>query len=79
MGKPSEEDRVEILKVRMKGMPADPDIRYEEIAKQLEGFSGAQLRLVCTDAAYTAMNDEENHEQTIKQRHFLQVIQSQSR
>ena len=77
MGKPSEEDRVEILKVRMKGMPADADICYEEIAKQLEGFSGAQLRLVCTDAAFAAMNDQENREQTIKQRHFLQVIHSQ--
>lgn len=79
MGKPSLEDRIEILKVRTKKMPIASDIDFEEIARKVDGFTGAQLRLVCTDAAYAAMNDPSNAEQTINQRHFLEVIHSMSK
>lgn len=79
MGKPSQEDRIEILKVQTKEMPIDQDVRLEEVSKRLEGFSGAQLRLLCTDAAYAALNDKENVEQTIKQKYFMQALSSLSR
>lgn len=79
MGKPSQEDRIEILKVQTKEMPLDQDVSLEEVSKRLDGFSGAQLKLLCTDAAYAALNDKENVEQTIKQKHFIQALNSLSR
>ena len=45
------------------------------LAKQLDDQSVAQIRAVCTNAAYNAMNDKENKEQTIKQIHFIQSLQ----
>ena len=74
MDKPSEEDRIEILRVQTKQMPIDPDVSFEEIGKQLEGYTGAQLRLLCTDAAMNAIKDTDNQEQTIKHKHFIQAL-----
>ena len=75
MGKPNEEDRLEILQVITKQMPIDQDVCLDMLAKQLDDQSVAQIRAVCTNAAYNAMNDKENKEQTIKQVHFIQSLQ----
>ena len=43
---------------------------------------GAELSLLCKDAALAAMRDERNHknpEQTIKQKHFLSILTNSRR
>ena len=46
--------RREILSIHAEGLPLDPTIDLAAIAEQAEGFSGAELELVCKKAAILA-------------------------
>ncbi len=56
VGLPDEQGRAEILKIHMHTMNV-ADVRQETIAIQTGGFSGAELRAVCTEAGYFAIRD----------------------
>jgi 26S proteasome regulatory subunit T4 len=42
----------QILKIHANGITKHGEIDYESIVKLSEGFSGADLRNVCTEAGY---------------------------
>ncbi len=52
---PDEKTRLEILKVHTRSMPLAEDVSLTELAKELEGFTGADIDGLCREAAMTAL------------------------
>ncbi len=52
---PDIESRLEILKIYTKEMPLDKEIDFTYIQKNTKGYSGADLKAICTEAAMNAM------------------------
>ena len=55
VGLPDAEARLHILKIHAKGMPTDPDLDLEQIARATGGYSGADLEALCREAALVCM------------------------
>jgi len=52
---PGEQGRMEILKIHSKNLPKKGAIDFDAICKLSEGFNGADLRNVCTEAGMLAI------------------------
>lgn len=52
---PDESGRIELFKINMKGLEVDPDVNFEELASKCEGYSGADVAIVCRDASFMSM------------------------
>ena len=39
--------RTELLKINLREVELDPDIQLEDIAEKIEGYSGADITIVC--------------------------------
>lgn len=66
---PNESSRVEILKIHASSLAKSGDIDYEAVVKLAEGFNGADLRNICTEAGMFAIRDERDytlHEDFVK-------------
>ena len=48
---PDERGRKEILKIHTRGMPLDKDINLDELANKTIGFTGADIEVLCKEAA----------------------------
>jgi len=48
---PDERGRKEILQIHTRGMPLDKDVNFEEIANKTIGFTGADIEVLCKEAA----------------------------
>ena len=48
---PDERGRKEILKIHTRGMPLDKDINFDELANKTIGFTGADINILCKEAA----------------------------
>lgn len=57
IGLPNEAGRTEILKIHAKPMTIKGEIDFEAIGKISDGFNGADLRNVCTEAGMFAIRD----------------------
>lgn len=55
MQPPDEADREEIFRVHTKKIPCGPDVRLRELAVLTEGYTGADIKLVCREAAISAL------------------------
>jgi len=58
---PSESSRLEILKIHAKEIAKHGDIDYEAIIKLADGFNGADLRNVCTEAGMFAIRADREY------------------
>lgn len=58
---PTEVGRSEIIKIHAKPMTKKGDIDYEAIAKLSDGFNGADLRNICTEAGMFALRQERDY------------------
>ncbi|GAA5996409.1 uncharacterized protein JCM10292_007588 [Rhodotorula paludigena] len=58
---PNEVARMEILKIHAQPIRKHGEIDYEAIVKLTEGFNGADLRNVCTEAGMFAIRDERDY------------------
>ncbi|KAH8547638.1 26S protease regulatory subunit 10B [Umbelopsis sp. PMI_123] len=58
---PNEQGRLEILKIHSASIAKHGDIDYEAIVKLSDGFNGADLRNVCTEAGMFAIRDERDY------------------
>jgi 26S proteasome regulatory subunit T4 len=56
--RPDEQGRLEILKIHAKGINKSGDIDYEAVVKLSDGFNGADLRNVCTEAGMFAIRED---------------------
>ncbi len=67
IGVPDIDGVEQILKIHTKNMKLQKGFSYKKIAKLLEGFSGAEINAVCTEAGYAAIRD---NRYTIKMKDF---------
>ncbi|MGQ9469732.1 MAG: CDC48 family AAA ATPase [Nitrososphaerales archaeon] len=55
IGVPNADSRLEILQIHTRGMPLAPDVNLKKIAYEAYGYSGADLRALCREAALKAL------------------------
>ena len=86
LGLPNHEDRVAILEVHNRTRPLASDVQLEQIARQTEGFSGAELEQLSREAAMTALRESVAQEENqivpgfqITRRHFQQVCDAMTK
>jgi len=58
---PNDAARVDILKIHIRPISVEGDVDYEAIAKLADGFNGADMRNVCTEAGMFAIRAERDH------------------
>jgi len=68
---PSKEARLEILKIHSKNMNFDKKTNFDSLIRRMDGFSGAEIRAVCTEAGYFAIRENRTF---VKKEDFLQSI-----
>ncbi|KAJ2155901.1 hypothetical protein GGF46_005531 [Coemansia sp. RSA 552] len=54
---PEEADRVQILKIHLRGEELDPDVDLQGLAKRTASFSGSDLKNLCVAAAQAALRE----------------------
>merc|ERR1712157_679081 len=55
---PNEQGRLDILKIHSRPIATHGEIDFESVVKLSDGFNGADLRNVCTEAGLFAIRDE---------------------
>jgi transitional endoplasmic reticulum ATPase len=55
IGVPNVEGRLEILQIHTRGMPLSEDIDLQELASELHGYTGADIKALCREAAMKAL------------------------
>lgn len=55
VGVPNSEGRLEILQIHTRGMPLDSDVDMKRLAEESYGYTGADLRALCREAALGAL------------------------
>ena len=68
---PNKEARLEIFKIHSKNMSFDKSINIEVLTSRMEGFSGAEIKAVCTEAGYFAIR---NNRTFVTKEDFLKAI-----
>lgn len=59
---PDEESRLAIFKVHTKDMPLAKDVKLSRLAKNTEGYVGADIEAVCREAAMLTLREDINSE-----------------
>lgn len=70
---PNEQARLDILKIHAKPLNKDADIDFDPIVKLSEGFNGADLRNICTEAGLFALRDQRD---SISNEDFLKAVRT---
>ncbi|CAN8279633.1 unnamed protein product [Cochlearia groenlandica] len=73
VGPPNEADREAILKIHLRKIPCSSDICLKELASITEGYTGADISLICREAALTAL-EETLEAEDISMRHLKAAI-----
>ena len=55
MGPPDQKDREEIFRVHLHKMPCSSDVSVEDLALLADGYTGADIFLICREAAIAAI------------------------
>ena len=55
---PEEDARMKIMKIHTKGMSVVKGLNYKVLARDTEGFSGADLRALCVEAGMKAIKNK---------------------
>jgi transitional endoplasmic reticulum ATPase len=55
VGVPNAEGRLEILQIHTRGMPLSDDIDLQDLASELHGYTGADIKALCREAAMKAL------------------------
>lgn len=70
---PNEQSRLEILKIHAKPLRTRGDIDFDAIVKLAEGFNGADLRNVCTEAGLFALRENRD---SISNEDFMKAVRT---
>jgi transitional endoplasmic reticulum ATPase len=54
---PDEEHRAQLFENYIKGVPAEKDIDFKKLAKETEGYTGADIASLCREAKTKALNE----------------------
>ncbi|KAM3690750.1 hypothetical protein ACJW31_09G143600 [Castanea mollissima] len=57
VGPPNKTDREEIFRIHLRKIPCSADISINELASLTEGFTGADISLICREAAVAAIEE----------------------
>ncbi len=71
VGLPDENGILEVLKVHTREMNLQK-VKLKELVKEMAGFSGAEVRAVCTEAGYFAIRNNRDH---VTHQDFLEAIE----
>lgn len=55
MGPPNEVDREEIFRIHLRKIPFSSDVYIKELACLTKGYTGADISLICREAAISAI------------------------
>ena len=66
---PDEDGRMEIFKVHTKSVPIAKDVNLKELAKQTDGYSGADIEGLVREAVMSALRENKNAKE-VKKKHF---------
>ena len=55
---PDKEGRLDIFKIHSKAMSLEKDVNVNKIVENMEEFSGAEIKAVCTEAGYFAIRND---------------------
>ena len=58
---PNESSRIEILKIHASGIAKHGEMDYDSIVKLTDGFNGADMRNVCTEAGMFAIRSDRDY------------------
>ncbi len=53
---PNEDGRLEILLIHTRGMPVSDDVDLKDLASELHGYTGADIKSLCREAAMKSIN-----------------------
>jgi len=70
---PDKKTRLEILEVHTKHSPLTKDIDLEEVSKQLDGFSGADIQALVKESAMNALRQSKDSKEITK-KHFEDAL-----
>ena len=70
---PDQKGRLQILKIITRDMPLAKDVDLEQIARDTEMFSGADLNNLCKEAALNALREDINAKE-IRKKHFNMAL-----
>jgi len=70
---PNEEGRLNILKIHTKNMPLAKNINLINIAKETEGFTGADLEALSRESAMIALRQSLDSKE-VKKEHFMKAL-----
>ncbi|MHA1738368.1 MAG: AAA family ATPase, partial [Candidatus Heimdallarchaeota archaeon] len=65
--------REKILEIFTKNMPLADDVDIKALAKEIEGFSGADVESLCREAAMLSLREDMNS-QIVKLKHFKAAL-----
>jgi proteasome regulatory subunit len=68
---PSKEARQDIFKIHSRDMSFDRKINFDAVVGNMENFSGAEIKAVCTEAGYFAIRNGRSH---VTREDFLKAI-----
>ncbi len=71
---PDVDGRISIFKIHTKNMPVDETININQLAKETEGYTGADIESLCREAGMLALREDKNAK-LIKLKHFEMAMQ----
>ncbi|MFW9923040.1 MAG: CDC48 family AAA ATPase [Candidatus Thorarchaeota archaeon] len=71
---PDQKSRLKILEIFTKNMPLNEDVDIKELAKVMEGYTGADIETVCREAAMLSLREDMNNE-IVYHKHFQAALQ----
>ena len=74
---PTEKAREEIFKIHIKGMPITKDVKIKELAKETDGYVGADIEAVCRESAMLALRKDMDAKK-INKKHFEDALKKVS-
>ncbi|XVF13657.1 hypothetical protein REPUB_Repub08aG0226800 [Reevesia pubescens] len=73
VGPPNENDREDIFRIHLHKIPCSSDVSLKELAHLTEGCTGADISLICREAAITALEESLDAEE-VTMRHLKAAI-----
>lgn len=70
---PNEQGRLEILKIHSKKLNIEGEIDFDALVKLSEGFNGADLRNVCTEAGLFALREDRD---SVNNDNFMKAVRT---
>ncbi len=71
---PNTKAREAIFKVHTKSMPLAKDVDLKNLARDTEGYSGADIEAVCREAGLNAMREDMNAK-SVNKKHFAEALE----